>query len=245
MAVNQENLQSPVIEGQYPENKSLIEIDELFKSFGDQEVLHGITTAFPRDQLSLVRGSSGSGKSTLLRCISGLARPDQGTVHCGDIDITKVDDELLTKLRGKSFGFIFQDARLSDGLTAEQNIRLQHELQDTKIDKDWFDHIITTLEIGDKLGRNPPSLSSGERQRVGIARALVHHPAILYADEPTGALNSELRHSIYSLMKSFVLEGITTVIVSHDSESQQYADHQIELKDGIIVTPQTTSLFNR
>ncbi len=226
-------------------NKPLIIAQGIKHSFGDQEVLHGISIELPTDQLSLVRGSSGSGKSTLLRCLSGLIKPDEGTVVCGEVAITDIKPDLLTRFRGRNFGFIFQDARLSDGLTVDQNIHLQHDLQGNPVDSGWVEHLLDTLEIGDKLQRKPTELSSGEKQRVGIARALAHRPAILFADEPTGALNSELRHSVYSSLKGFAQDGVTTVIVSHDDESQNYADKVIELKDGSILGANNDSIFSR
>lgn len=214
---------------------ALIAAQGLFKSFGDQTVLHDVDASFNQGELSLITGASGSGKTTLLRCISGLERPDYGSVRVGGVELTRVKPDLVTRLRGKHFGFIFQDSSLLNGLTVADNVTLQHDLQGNQLDPAWLDHLYGTLGISDKLSRLPQSLSSGEQQRVGIVRALAHQPTVLFADEPTGALNSDLRHQVYDALQGFAAEGITTVVVSHDTEAPDYVDSIIHLQDGGVV----------
>jgi putative ABC transport system ATP-binding protein len=181
-------------------------------------------------------GQSGSGKSTLLHCIAGLDSPTGGRVWIGDTEITALDDRALTLLRREAVGFIFQSFNLLPTLDAKDNILLPLKLAGKQPDKAWYDSVVEVLGLRDRLTHRPSELSGGQQQRVAVARAMVTKPTVIFADEPTGALDSQsglallqfLRHSVDQL-------GQTVVMVTHDAQAASYADRTIRLADGRIV----------
>jgi len=205
---------------------------------GDNEVfaLAGVTTEFGAGRFTAIMGPSGSGKSTLLHNIAGLDSLTSGTVMIGDTDITRLDDRKLTQLRRDRIGFIFQAFNLVPTLTAAENIALPARLAGRKPDKEWFDHVVETVGLQHRLGHRPSELSGGQQQRVAVARALASRPDIIFADEPTGNLDSRTGAEILSFMRNAVREYAQTIVmVTHDPIAASYADRAVFLADGRIV----------
>jgi putative ABC transport system ATP-binding protein len=205
---------------------------------GDNEVcaLAGVTTEFGAGRFTAIMGPSGSGKSTLLHNIAGLDTLTSGTVMIGETDITQLDDRKLTQLRRDRIGFIFQAFNLVPTLTAAENIALPARLAGRKPDKDWFDHVVETVGLQHRLGHRPSELSGGQQQRVAVARALASRPDIIFADEPTGNLDSRTGAEILSFMRNAVREYAQTIVmVTHDPIAASYADRALFLADGRIV----------
>ena len=167
---------------------------DLVKTYGSGEAavtaLGGVSASFTAGRFSAIMGPSGSGKSTLLHCLAGLDTVDSGKVLIGDTDITRLKDKQLTRLRRSAIGFVFQSFNLLPTLTAAENIELPLRIAGRRLDRDWLDGIVCTLGLGDRLRHRPSELSGGQQQRVAIARALVTHPVVVFADEPTGNLDS-------------------------------------------------------
>ena len=181
-------------------------------------------------------GPSGSGKSTLMHILAGLDRPTSGTVELDGTEITGLDDGDLTKLRRDKLGFIFQFFNLIPVLTAEENIVLPLSIAGRKADPAWLKQLVDTVGLGDRLTHRPSELSGGQQQRVAVARALVSKPAVVFADEPTGNLDSRSSEEVLRLLRQAVDEfGQTVVMVTHDPEAASYADRLIVLRDGKIV----------
>jgi putative ABC transport system ATP-binding protein len=205
---------------------------------GDNEVnaLDGVSVEFATGRFTAIMGPSGSGKSTLLHCIAGLDSLTSGSVHIGDIDIGQLDDRRLTALRRDRIGFVFQAFNLVPTLTAAENIMLPARLAGRKIDAAWFDHVVDTVGLAPRLRHRPSELSGGQQQRVAVARALVARPQIIFADEPTGNLDSQSGSEVLSFMRLAVREfGQTIVMVTHDPVAASYADRAVFLADGRIV----------
>ena len=189
-----------------------------------------------RGQLTAVMGPSGSGKSTMMHILAGLDRPTGGSVSIEGADITKLNDNELTKLRRKHIGFIFQFFNLLPMLTAEENIRLPLELAGGKIDKEWLDEVIKRTGLDDRRAHRPSELSGGQQQRVAIARALASKPTVIFADEPTGNLDSATSGQILELLREMVADfGQTIVMVTHDARAAAIASRILFLADGCIV----------
>jgi len=200
------------------------------------DALRGVSLDVTRGQLTAVMGPSGSGKSTLMHILAGLDRPTEGTVAIDGTDITTLGDTDLTKLRRRHIGFIFQFFNLLPMLTAEENILLPLELAGTKRDKQWTDGLIDKVGLDDRRKHRPSELSGGQQQRVAIARALVSRPTVMFADEPTGNLDSQTGAEILRLLAESVQEfGQTTVMVTHDAHAAAIADRVLFLADGLIV----------
>jgi putative ABC transport system ATP-binding protein len=181
-------------------------------------------------------GPSGSGKSTMMHILAGLDPPTSGSVSIAGTDITQLGDNELTKLRRKHIGFIFQFFNLLPMLTAEENIRLPLELAGGKIDKEWLDEVIKRTGLDDRRTHRPSELSGGQQQRVAIARALVSKPTVIFADEPTGNLDSATSGEILDLLREMVADfGQTIVMVTHDARAAGIADRILFLADGCIV----------
>jgi len=181
-------------------------------------------------------GPSGSGKSTLMHLLAGLDRPTEGQVHIGGEDITKMGDKQLTKLRRRHIGFVFQSFNLLPMLTAEENILLPLSIAGRKADKAKVASLIARVGLGDRLGHRPAELSGGQQQRVAIARALATQPTVLFADEPTGNLDSTSGTEVLALLREAVeLDRQTTVMVTHDPRAAASADRVLFLADGLIV----------
>jgi putative ABC transport system ATP-binding protein len=213
---------------------------DLTKTYGTGqaavEALAGITVTFERGKFTAVMGPSGSGKSTLMHCMAGLDRPTAGQVFVGDSDIGALDDTGLTRLRRDRIGFIFQSFNLVPTLTAAENITLPIDLAGTKVDQDWFTELTEKLSLTDRLKHKPSQLSGGQQQRVACARALVTRPELIFADEPTGNLDSNASADLLAFLKSSVHEhGQSIVMVTHDPRSAAYADRVVFLADGKVV----------
>jgi putative ABC transport system ATP-binding protein len=198
--------------------------------------LDGITVEFATGHFTAIMGPSGSGKSTLMHCLAGLDTLTEGRVLIGDVDLTTLDDRALTSLRRDRLGFIFQSYNLVPTLTAIENITLPLSLAGRKPDPAWLNSVVTTLGLGDRLKHKPSELSGGQQQRVAVARALVTKPHIIFADEPTGNLDSRAGAEVLAFMRNSVRDlGQTVVMVTHDPIAAGYADRVIFLADGRAV----------
>jgi putative ABC transport system ATP-binding protein len=200
------------------------------------DALAGVSVGFERGRFSAIMGPSGSGKSTLMHILAGLDRPTTGTVTLDGDEITGLDDADLTRLRRDKLGFVFQFFNLIPVLTAEENVLLPLSIAGRKPDADWFDRLIDTVGLRDRLTHRPAELSGGQQQRVAVARALVSRPAVVFADEPTGNLDSKSSEEVLQLLRQSVDElGQSVVMVTHDPEAAAYADRLIVLRDGLVV----------
>jgi putative ABC transport system ATP-binding protein len=213
---------------------------ELTKTYGTgQATVHalaGITVTFERGRFTAVMGPSGSGKSTLMHCMAGLDRPTSGQSYVGDLDIGNLDDKGLTQMRRDHIGFVFQSFNLVPTLTAAENITLPIDLAGRKVDKEWFDYLVDQLGIADRLSHRPSELSGGQQQRCACARALINRPDLVFADEPTGNLDSNSTNEMLSFLRRSVTEfGQSIVMVTHDPHGAAYADRVVFLADGNIV----------
>ncbi|HEY9556562.1 MAG TPA: ABC transporter ATP-binding protein [Acidimicrobiales bacterium] len=205
---------------------------------GDTKVqaLDGVTVDFESGRFTAIMGPSGSGKSTLMHCVAGLDELSSGKVFIGGTDLTTLDDKELTRLRRDEVGFIFQSFNLIPTLNAMENITLPMDLAGRKPDQGWLDSIVGTVGLGDRLTHRPSELSGGQQQRVAVARALAARPKIIFADEPTGNLDSRTGTEILEFMRSAVTElGQTIVMVTHEPVAAAYADRVLFLVDGKIV----------
>jgi putative ABC transport system ATP-binding protein len=212
---------------------------------GDTTVnaLRGVSLDVLTGHLTAVMGPSGSGKSTLMHIMAGLDKPTSGSVEIDGTEITTLDDTALTRLRRKHVGFIFQFFNLLPMLTARENIVLPLEIAGTKVDPDWFNEVVTKVRLSKRLTHRPAQLSGGQQQRVAIARALITKPTVLFADEPTGNLDSKTGGDILDLLHDSVETlGQTIVMVTHDARVATIADRVLFLGDGAIVKelPETT-----
>ena len=206
------------------------------------DALRGITLDILPGQFAAVMGPSGSGKSTLMHILAGLDQPTEGMVEIAGIDITNLSDSRLTLLRRHQVGFIFQFFNLLPMLTAEENILLPLRLAGENIDRTWADEIIDQVGLSDRRKHRPSALSGGQQQRVAIARALASRPAVLFADEPTGNLDSTTSGEILNLLRAMVTtHGQTMVMVTHDANAAAMADRVLFLADGQIVRDQGRS----
>ena len=210
------------------------------RQYGEGEsavhALRGVSLEVPVGQFTAVMGPSGSGKSTLMHLLAGLDRPTNGRVKIGGEDITEMPDKQLTKLRRRHIGFVFQQFNLLPMLTAEENILLPLSIAGRKPDKAAVDSLIARVGLGERLGHKPAQLSGGQQQRVAIARALASQPTVLFADEPTGNLDSTSGTEVLQLLREAVeLDRQTTVMVTHDPRAAATADRVLFLADGRIV----------
>ena len=197
--------------------------------------LDRVSAEFPRGELTAIMGPSGSGKSTLMHVLAGLDRPSSGSVRIGDTDITGLNDRALSRLRRTNVGFVFQSFNLVPSLTARDNITLPLRLDGKKPDQDWLDAVVETLRLGERLHHLPSELSGGQQQRVAIARTLLTRPAVVFADEPTGNLDSNVSAEVLSFLRRSVREhGQTIVMVTHDAHAAGYANRVLFLSDGRI-----------
>jgi putative ABC transport system ATP-binding protein len=205
---------------------------------GDTEVraLDGVTVDFERGQFTAIMGPSGSGKSTLMHCVAGLDTATSGTVQIGDTDLTTLNDKGLTQLRRDRIGFVFQAFNLVPTLNALENITLPLDIAGKKPDQAWLDTVIDTIGLRDRLKNRPSQLSGGQQQRVACARALASRPEIVFADEPTGNLDSRAGAEVLGFLRRSVdTFDQTVVMVTHDPGSASYADRVLFLADGKIV----------
>jgi putative ABC transport system ATP-binding protein len=198
--------------------------------------LRGIDAEFPRGRFTAIMGPSGSGKSTLMHCLAGLDTVTDGRVFIGDVDLSSLKDKDLTQLRRDRVGFVFQQFNLLPTLTAKENITLPLDIAGRKPDQQWFDTVIDAVGLRDRLDHRPTELSGGQQQRVACARALISKPNIVFADEPTGNLDSRSGAEVLGFLRRSVREfGQTVVMVTHDANAASYADGVIFLADGRIV----------
>jgi len=198
--------------------------------------LAGVTVTFGRGRFTAVMGPSGSGKSTLMHCMAGLDRPTSGRTFVSGVDIGTLDDAGLTRLRRDRIGFVFQSFNLIPTLTASENITLPAALASAKVDREWLDYLVEQLGIGDRLAHRPSELSGGQQQRVACARALINRPDLIFADEPTGNLDSNASADLLAFLRRSVTElGQSIVMVTHDPRGAAYADRVVFLADGTVV----------
>jgi putative ABC transport system ATP-binding protein len=198
--------------------------------------LDGVTVGFEAGRFTAIMGPSGSGKSTLLHCIAGLDDLTSGTTRIGEVDLSTLDDNHLTILRREQIGFVFQAYNLVPTLTAEENIMLPLALAGRKGDQDWIEQVVRTMGLEDRLRHRPHELSGGQQQRVAVARALATRPQIIFADEPTGNLDSRSGADVLQFLRRAVTDlGQTIVMVTHDPVAASYADRIVFLADGQIV----------
>jgi putative ABC transport system ATP-binding protein len=215
----------------------VIDLTKVYGS-GDAEVraLDGVSLDIAAGEFTAVMGPSGSGKSTLMHCCAALDTPTSGQVLLGDTEIGGLDDKRLTLLRRERIGFVFQSFNLVPTLTAGENILLPLSIAGRKPDPEWYDVVIDTVNLRDRLTHRPNQLSGGQQQRVAVARALVSRPTIVFADEPTGNLDSKSGAEVLTLLRSSVDDhGQTTVMVTHDPVAAAYTDRVVFLADGRIV----------
>jgi putative ABC transport system ATP-binding protein len=213
---------------------------DLHKIYGEGDAavqaLDGVSVELAAGEFTAIMGPSGSGKSTLLHCLAGLDTPTSGQVLVGDVDLTELNDKRLTELRRDKVGFVFQAFNLVPTLTARENITLPLDIAGRDVDQAWFDEVVTTVGISDRLTHRPSQLSGGQQQRVAGARALVSRPEIVFADEPTGNLDSKSGAELLAFLRSAVKDhGQTIVMVTHDANAASYADRVIFLADGHVV----------
>jgi putative ABC transport system ATP-binding protein len=205
---------------------------------GDSVVhaLDGVDVEFGRGQFTAVMGPSGSGKSTLMHCMAGLDTPTAGSAFIGEHELGKLDDTGLTDLRRSHIGFVFQSFNLVPTLTASENITLPADLAGTKIDQEWMDLLVGQLGIASRLSHRPSQLSGGQQQRIACARALINQPELIFADEPTGNLDSSSSAEVLGFLRRAVDEhGQAIVMVTHDAQAASNADRVVFLADGRLV----------
>ena len=222
------------------ENGTVVQASEVARRYGSGETavdaLRGVSLEVEKGKLTAVMGPSGSGKSTLMHILAGLDRPTSGRVVLDGTEITDLGDTELTKLRRRSIGFVFQFFNLLPMLTAQENILLPLSIAGEKPDQKWVDELLTRVGLGQRRGHRPAELSGGEQQRVALARALVSKPTVVFADEPTGNLDSHTSAEILELLRDSVESyGQTTVMVTHDANAAAIADRILFLADGLIV----------
>jgi putative ABC transport system ATP-binding protein len=221
-------------------SEKLVEAEDLRRRYGEGEAavdaLAGVTVAFPAGRFTAIMGPSGSGKSTLMHILAGLDRPTSGTARIGGVDLTELGDRDLTQLRRDRVGFIFQTFNLLPVLNGEENILLPLSIAGRKPDREWFDRLVDTVGIRDRLSHRPAELSGGQQQRVAVARALITRPTVVFADEPSGNLDSKASNDVLELLRHAVDDfGQTVVMVTHDAHAASFADRLLVLADGQIV----------
>ncbi len=219
---------------------SIVSATDVRRRYGEGDAavnaLAGVTVGFERGRFSAIMGPSGSGKSTLMHILAGLDRPTSGSVTLDEVEITDLDDADLTRLRRDKLGFIFQFFNLLPVLTAEENVVLPLSIAGEKPDAEWIERLIDTVGLDDRRTHRPAELSGGQQQRVAVARALASKPAVVFADEPTGNLDSKSSEEVLGLLRRSVDElGQTVVMVTHDPEAAAHADRLLVLRDGLVV----------
>jgi putative ABC transport system ATP-binding protein len=230
--------------------RSAVRVADLVKVYGAGEAavraLDGISVEFESGRFTAIMGPSGSGKSTLMHCAAGLDTVTSGTVFLGDTRLTGLSDKALSRLRRERVGFVFQSFNLLPTLTAAQNIRLPLELAGRRPDREWFEHVVGALGLADRLSHLPAQLSGGQQQRVACARALLPRPEVIFADEPTGNLDSRAGAGVLEFLRRCVRElGQTVVMVTHEPNAAAYADRVVLLADGRLVDDLTSPSADR
>lgn len=212
---------------------------DLVKVYGSGDTavraLDQVTVGFPAAAFSAIMGPSGSGKSTLMHCLAGLDTATSGAALLGGKDLTRLSDNSLTAVRRDRIGFVFQAFNLLPTLTAEQNVLLPLNLAGRRVDRAWFRQLVEALGLSPRLAHRPSEMSGGQQQRVALARALVTRPEVIFADEPTGNLDSTSSADVLNLLRQAVREfGQTIVMVTHDDRAASYADHVVRMADGRV-----------
>ena len=215
-------------------------VEHLTKTYGTGQArvvaLDDVTVGMRAGEFTAVMGPSGSGTSTLMHCLAALDTATSGSVFLGDVELSRLKDKELTRLRRDAIGFVFQSFNLVPTLTAEENILLPLSIAGRKPDREWYDTVVATVDLGDRLGHLPKELSGGQQQRVAVARALVSRPSVVFADEPTGNLDSRSGAEVLTLLRRSVAEfGQTVVMVTHDPVAAAYTDRVVFLADGKVV----------
>jgi putative ABC transport system ATP-binding protein len=221
-------------------NETIVAANDVSRRFGEGEAavdaLANVSVGFPAGRFAAIMGPSGSGKSTLMHVLAGLDRPTSGTVTVGDVELTSLDDKALTQIRRDRIGFIFQTFNLLPVLNAEENILLPLSIAGREPDREWFDRLIDKVGIRDRLSHRPAELSGGQQQRVAVARALISRPAVVFADEPSGNLDSKASGDVLGLLRQAVDDFHQTVVmVTHDANAASFADRLLVLADGRII----------
>jgi len=217
----------------------IVTATDLRRRYGEGEAavdaLAGVSTQFDRGRFAAIMGPSGSGKSTLMHILAGLDAPTSGSVRLDGVELADLDDGKLTQLRRDKLGFVFQFFNLLPVLTAEENIRLPLTIAGRKPDPEWFEQLVEIVGLGDRRTHRPAELSGGQQQRVAVARALVSRPAVVFADEPTGNLDSKASEEVLGLLRRAVDEfGQTVIMVTHEAHAAAYADRLVVLRDGEV-----------
>jgi putative ABC transport system ATP-binding protein len=226
--------------GPEPPAEAIVSIEKVTRRYGEGDTavdaLRGVSLEIERGKLTAVMGPSGSGKSTLMHILAGLDRPTEGTVVLDGVDITKMSDKKLTLFRRQKIGFVFQFFNLLPMLTAEENVVLPLDIAGEKVEREWLDELLVAVGIDKRRKHRPSELSGGQQQRVAIARGLVSNPAVLFADEPTGNLDSTTSKDVLRVLRNAVDDlGQTTVMVTHDAGAASMADRILFIADGRIV----------
>ncbi len=220
-------------------SRNIVQARDVCRRYGAGEAavdaLMDVSVGFPSGRFAAIMGPSGSGKSTLMHTLAGLDRPTSGSVEIDGVDLGDLDDRKLTQLRRDQVGFIFQTFNLLPVLSAEENILLPLSIAGRKPDREWLDRLIDTVDIRDRLHHRPAELSGGQQQRVAVARALVSRPSVVFADEPSGNLDSKASGDVLELLRHAVDDfSQTVVMVTHDAHAASFADRLLVLVDGRI-----------
>jgi putative ABC transport system ATP-binding protein len=242
-ALRNEHAAEPNLNSAHPDESAsqpIVQARDLHRRYGQGDAavdaLAGVTVDFPGGRFAAIMGPSGSGKSTLLHLLAGLDRPTSGTVRIAGIELNELGDRELTQLRRDRVGFIFQTFNLLPVLNAEENILLPLSIAGRKVDRAWFDRLIDTVGIRDRLSHRPAEMSGGQQQRVAVARALISRPAVVFADEPSGNLDSKSSGDVLELLRKAVDDfSQTVVMVTHDAHAASFADRLLLLADGRLV----------
>jgi putative ABC transport system ATP-binding protein len=223
---------------------------DLRKTYGDKDTvvtaLDGVNVTFERGRMTAIMGPSGSGKSTLMHCMAGLDSPTSGQVFVEGLEVSAMNQKQLTNLRREQIGFIFQSFNLVPTLTAEENIVLPLQIAGKPIDRKWFRQVVHVVGLEDRLTHRPSQLSGGQQQRVACARAIMSRPSVIFADEPTGNLDSRSSQEVLGFLRDSVREyGQSIVMVTHDPRAASYADRVLVLADGRIVQDLQSPTYER